>query len=104
MIFVGNEIPALPDGADVWCRTGTYHIFRRRRSVPDFQRPVTVLLPHAPYGIRDSPMLPKEDFRLLFVTLIFLTLLVMWTWPTPTSFEPSPWVLSLTPPQAQSFR
>ena len=49
-------------------------------------------------------MLPKEDFRLLLVAVLFLALLAMWTWPIPTSFEPSPWVLSLTPPQAHSYR
>ena len=49
-------------------------------------------------------MLPKEDFRLLFVAVLFLALLAMWTWPSPASFEPSPWVLSLSPSQAHSYK
>ncbi len=43
-------------------------------------------------------MLPKEDLRLLVVAALFLTLLAMWMFPGPTAFEPSPWVLSFTPP------
>jgi hypothetical protein len=43
-------------------------------------------------------MLPKEDFRLLLVAVLFLTLLIVWAWPSPTSVQPSPWVFGFTPP------
>jgi hypothetical protein len=43
-------------------------------------------------------MLPKEDFRLLLVAVLFLTLLTVWARPSPTSIEPSPWVFGFTPP------
>jgi hypothetical protein len=35
-------------------------------------------------------MLPKEDFRLLLVALLFLTLLTLWAWPDPLSFNQLP--------------
>jgi hypothetical protein len=32
------------------------------------------------------------------VAVLFLTLLIVWAWPSPTSVQPSPWVFGFTPP------